>query len=272
MTMAHRHLLSQMSPMLQAEVAWRINERWLRRVWFLREADQAFIIQVALLLSPVVFAPGELTAAGWMYIIHRGIALYGGKVLTSGKVWGEDIILESMSLRRKWAARAMNYLEVYLLSREDLLTAAEGFPDTLRAIRRAALLLALRRHLVMAAREEAHRLRHPHTLVHSMGSSGSGVKSAAHSSGRFDEAFFAVGAQDDANRRDSTSRSAVARHAGWSKLEHTLSPPLAPDDVAQHACRRGEPATATRCALALVARGHGVWARRLPVRVSSVLG
>ena len=138
--MAHRQLITQMSPMLQAEVAWRINERWLRRVWFLRHAEQAFIIQVALLLSPMVFAPGELTASGWLYIVHRGIALYGGKILTAGKVWGEDMILAESTLRRKWCARAMNYLEAYLLSREDLIATAESFPETYKSIRRAALL------------------------------------------------------------------------------------------------------------------------------------
>ena len=157
LTMAHRQLITQMSPMLQAEVAWRINERWLRRVWFLRHAEQAFIIQVALLLSPMVFAPGELAASGWLYIVHRGIALYGGKILTAGKVWGEDMILAESTLRRKWCARAMNYLEAYLLSREDLIATAESFPETYKSIRRAALLLALRRHLISAARVELAR-------------------------------------------------------------------------------------------------------------------
>ena len=161
--------------MLQGEVAWRIHQRWLRRVAFLRRAEHDFIIQVALLashltladvtlsatlssarpdltrpclpsqvallLSPMVFAPGELAASGWLYIVHRGIALYGGKVLTAGKVWnptlalrtslgrracpltnpallltlllprgtqvwGEDVILTNMSLRRNWTAYA----------------------------------------------------------------------------------------------------------------------------------------------------------------------
>ena len=42
--------------------------------------------QVALSLSPIVFTPGELAINGYLYIVHRGIALYGGRVLTSGKV------------------------------------------------------------------------------------------------------------------------------------------------------------------------------------------
>ena len=85
---AHRQLLSQMSPALQAEVSWLCNERWLRHVWFLRGAEQGFVIQLALQLTPMVFAPGELCASGYLYIVHRGLALYGGMVLTFGKVWG----------------------------------------------------------------------------------------------------------------------------------------------------------------------------------------
>ena len=58
----------------------------LRHVWFLRGAEQGFVIQLALQLTPMVFAPGELAAAGYLYIVHRGLALYGGMVLTFGKV------------------------------------------------------------------------------------------------------------------------------------------------------------------------------------------
>ena len=134
LTFANKRLLSQMSPMLQGEVAWRIHQRWLRRVAFLRRAEHDFIIQVALLashltladvtlpatlssarpdltrpclpsqvallLSPMVFAPGELAASGWLYIVHRGIALYGGKVLTAGKVWNPTLALRTSLGRR----------------------------------------------------------------------------------------------------------------------------------------------------------------------------
>ena len=129
---------------LPGEISWNINRKWLSRVWFLRTAEPAFVLQLALHLVPVVLAPGELVTrrytlshegvtrsrrddpirrddapapgelapTGNLYIVHRGIALYGGKVLTAGKVWGEDLILSNEALRRNWCARAMNYLEV----------------------------------------------------------------------------------------------------------------------------------------------------------------
>jgi len=41
------------------------------------------MVQLSLALEAAVFAPAELCPNGYMYISHRGIALYGGRVLTS---------------------------------------------------------------------------------------------------------------------------------------------------------------------------------------------
>lgn len=62
------------------------------------------------------------------------------------------MIVMNENLRRPWCARAMNYLEVFLISRDELLETARNFPFTRRLIRRAALLLALRRYLITIAR------------------------------------------------------------------------------------------------------------------------
>jgi len=75
-------------------------------------------------------------------------------VLTSGKLWGEDMILMSAHLQSKYCARAMNYLEVYMISREELVDVARNFPLTFKRIRRSAILMALRREIVLRAKEE----------------------------------------------------------------------------------------------------------------------
>jgi len=150
---ANKALIENMSPMLQGQVVWKINERWLRHVWFLRDAEDKFMVQLSLNLAAAVFAPAELCPNGYMYISHRGIALYGGKVLTSGKVWGEDMILSSAHLRSKYAARCMTYVEVYMISRDDLLQIAKSFPPTLRIIRRSAFRLAFRREMIRRAQD-----------------------------------------------------------------------------------------------------------------------
>jgi len=148
---ANRILIENMSPMLQGQVVWKVNEKWLRHVWFLAQAEDSFMVQLSLHLTAAVFAPAELCPAGYMYIIHRGIALYGGKVLTSGKVWGEDMILSSVHLRSKYAARCMTYVEVYMIGRDDLIELATKHPATLKLIRRSAFRLGFRREMIRRA-------------------------------------------------------------------------------------------------------------------------
>jgi len=149
-----RNLMLQMSPLLQAEISWAINRQWLTRVWFLRNAEPSFVLQLSLSIVPVIFVPSELAPHGFLYVVHRGIALYGGKVLTAGDVWGEDLILNNVDLRSKWCARAMNYLETFNMSRDRLIEISLDFPETAKLIRRHAILLALRRFLLSYHRQE----------------------------------------------------------------------------------------------------------------------
>ena len=147
-TVTRRNLLDKMSPQLAGEVALQVNEKWLRRVWFLNGAGQEFVVQIALQLEAMVFTIGEVINNGYLYIINRGIALFGGRVLTAGSVWGEDMLLDSQWLVSKFCARAMTYLEVYTISREQLMDAARPFPYTTAHLRRCAIRLAVRREFI----------------------------------------------------------------------------------------------------------------------------
>ena len=149
---ASKELIELLSPALQGEVTWLVHKPWLSRVTFFQGAEPEFLVQIALSLSPLVFTPGELAINGFLYIVHRGIALYGGRVLTSGKVWGEDCIIASVHLQRRWCARAMNYLEVYMVSRDAVLAVAEAFPKTHERIRKTAIRMAVRRQFILAAK------------------------------------------------------------------------------------------------------------------------
>ena len=59
-----------------------IHSHWLPSLWFLDGAETACLVQVALQMDAAVFAPGELPAPKHLYVIHRGIVLYGLKVRT----------------------------------------------------------------------------------------------------------------------------------------------------------------------------------------------
>ena len=59
-------------------------------------------------------------------------------------MWGEDIILVEPTLRQKAVARAMNYLEAYYISRDELLQLATRFPVAAKKIRNAAIKVRAR--------------------------------------------------------------------------------------------------------------------------------
>jgi hypothetical protein len=103
-------LMENMSPALAAEVSWRVHRKWLDRIWFLRGAPFAFLLRLSKRIRPLVLAPSEPAPPGQLYIINRGLALHGGRVLGAGKVWGEDTcILSSAALHSIFVARAMTF-------------------------------------------------------------------------------------------------------------------------------------------------------------------
>jgi len=154
----HR-LLSQMPPNLKAEVAWSVSADWLVRIPFLSGASRLFMVDLSLILHAMVFAPGDTPPIGYLYIVHRGVALYRAKIITKGRVWGEDTILHSNALKEAACARAMNYLEVYYITRHELMGLAERYPTTYTKIRRFAVFMALKRKIVLMAKERLEEFR-----------------------------------------------------------------------------------------------------------------
>ena len=100
-------LLELMSPSLKEEVAWEVSKEWVIGVWFLKGAPNAFCSRLSLQLTPAVFAPGEVLPIGPMYIINRGLSLYGGKCMGRGRTIGDDVIITSEALKLKFSALAV---------------------------------------------------------------------------------------------------------------------------------------------------------------------
>ena len=50
-SLAQRRLFELMSPTLQSEVVFTVNESWLLRVWFLERAEWQFVVRLALALQ-----------------------------------------------------------------------------------------------------------------------------------------------------------------------------------------------------------------------------
>ena len=96
--------------------------------------------------------PGELCPRNGLYIVHRGLALYGGRVLGQGRVWGEDTcIIRDESLLLPFLARALNFLECFVITRDIFEDAVQAFPSIQKHLRKCTVTLALRRGVVQAA-------------------------------------------------------------------------------------------------------------------------
>jgi len=148
---SQRHLLSKMSPKLQSDVAV-FTSRWMFDVWFFKEVEFECLVQVALRVHAFVFTPGELAPTGYLYVVRRGLAIYCGRSLRQGMTWGEDMILSSEGLRNQMCARAMSYLEVYMINRAELLQIASQYPTSYKFLRRCAMRLAFRRGVQLVCR------------------------------------------------------------------------------------------------------------------------
>jgi len=86
--------------------------------------------------------------------MHTGIAIFDGKLLRAGSVWGEDMLLASPLLRQRHTARAITYLEVYFIHRDFVLQIAQNYADTWRKLQRRIHFMALRRYIMLISQTQ----------------------------------------------------------------------------------------------------------------------
>lgn len=123
-TEQHTALMQRLPPAMQDEVAWLVNEGWLRRVWYLQRVaagSTALLMKLASGLRPLVFTPGELCPVGFLYFIKRGQVLWAGRILGEGGVWGDDVLLDHPGLQLDFPALS--------ISCEQAWTSEEAEPD-----------------------------------------------------------------------------------------------------------------------------------------------
>ena len=144
---------------MQGDVLLRVNEEWLQHVPWLAEEDSAFLAEVVLALVPAVFPPEESIDYSALFVLTSGMAIHGGTVLQKGRVWGEDMLLALPVLRNRASARALLYVEVFYIDRDNLLRIAHLHFETERRLKRRILFMALHRFVVLVARTKRH-MRH----------------------------------------------------------------------------------------------------------------
>ena len=123
-------LLRKLSPKLRGEVALATNRDWISKVSYFRHIRDECLSAIAVSLQASVYAPQEIVTGFKLHIVMRGVAGQQGRIITRGNVWGEDMILEARHLARVRPVRALTYLDVYALSREDLFDILEDYPAT----------------------------------------------------------------------------------------------------------------------------------------------
>jgi hypothetical protein len=102
--------------------------------------------------SVLTFAPSEIAPLQNQYVVARGMVLYGSAILRSGAVWGDDVILSEPRYFSKKHARAISYVDTMMLNRDTLMQVIGLFPASKARLRLMMIKLALRRHVVEAAR------------------------------------------------------------------------------------------------------------------------
>lgn len=147
-------LVEQMSPMLKQTVVLAVNEQWLPKVFFLNGTSEEFQFSIASSLSSKTYFTGEVFGESWMlYILFRGIVARQGhmQIYFHGAVWGEDCILDSLTLLHDPLCIALTFGEVQYLKKALLCELASQYPEDERIIRKFAVRLAASRGIMLHA-------------------------------------------------------------------------------------------------------------------------
>jgi len=117
--------------------------RWLWNIFILRDCEPEFLVLLPRSMVPRVFAPQELPEDGRFYVLNKGVAIHDGILFTSGKAWGESMLVANPELRKPQFARAMTYIETFSIDRNTIYEVAMPFPKSEKILIRRALIMAL---------------------------------------------------------------------------------------------------------------------------------
>lgn len=149
-------VLSRLSPRLRSDAAGAMAPALLRGVHYLSPSatlplERAFLSEVVLHLAPALHCPREFIPCEHLTIFERGVGAKRGRVLSTGSCIGQDAIVANAALRDTEPAIALGYCQLLTISRGTLLELARPHELASRALRRAAIRLALRHAFIAAA-------------------------------------------------------------------------------------------------------------------------
>jgi hypothetical protein len=100
----------------------------------LKGAEGLILVRLAMLMTSRTFTTGEVAVKGYLYVVMRGIVLLGGRVLTAGMWWGDDVLLYDESYFLPHSACAMSYVSALRISKQDLITVISKCPVAQRKV------------------------------------------------------------------------------------------------------------------------------------------
>jgi len=147
-----KRILSQLSPALHSEVVWKVTEKWLNNVRFLRDVEKEVLVALAFHVNAKVFPPEEICPHGVLYIVDKGIALYAGKIVMAGESWGEDLLMRDPTWVGLGHGIAVSYLWVYTLEGKVIKDCLALYPASERKVQLTNMRWMMARMMVRAGK------------------------------------------------------------------------------------------------------------------------
>ena len=122
------------------------------QVRFLKDVEKELLVALAFHVSAKVFPPQEICPQGVLYIVHKGVALYQGRMVTSGQSWGEDLLMKDPSMVGNGHGIAISYLSVYTLDGKVIRECLSLYPESTKKVQRTTMRWMMARMMVKAAR------------------------------------------------------------------------------------------------------------------------
>eukprot|EP00746_Dinoflagellata_sp_MGD_P074419 gnl/MRDRNA2_/MRDRNA2_30062_c0_seq1.p1 gnl/MRDRNA2_/MRDRNA2_30062_c0~~gnl/MRDRNA2_/MRDRNA2_30062_c0_seq1.p1 ORF type:complete len:612 (+),score=111.21 gnl/MRDRNA2_/MRDRNA2_30062_c0_seq1:189-2024(+) len=157
---SYLELKQDMSETLLGDVILQENYRWLRKVWYFKHCHRDFMVEVSSRMMDMLYAARErVNSEETLCILRRGVVAYPGQILTAGSFWGDDMILDTKSLRVRCETMAVTFVEISGLKRKSLMESLQDHPYEWKFINKARVKLAVIRGVIKQAVELRQQLK-----------------------------------------------------------------------------------------------------------------
>ena len=137
-------VVNKLSPMLRKEVCNFVHDDFVYCLPFLKGVD--CIVDLTMGFSFAVFGQADHFGELWtVYVIERGLVSRFGRFGGEGTTWGEDFVLDDITLCYDATAFALTFVEVLSLPKDSLVEIMSSHPTDRRVLRKFAVRLAAKR-------------------------------------------------------------------------------------------------------------------------------